>query len=139
MEINDPVFGVMSYDYQWEKFEDLSLWGKPYHIQIIAQSSSDDETEISEIQRTAYLQFKERFASLAESGLQKLLAYCRDTLEIADCNVETFWKNSQPSSVFFAVTGEWGILFESEFDSEDGIALMFSSEQWVVGPQEILI
>lgn len=139
MEIQDSVFGAMSYDYQWEKFEDLSLWGKPYHIQIIAQSSSDDETEISEIQRAAYLQFKERFASLADSGLQELLAYCRSTLEIADCDVETFWKNNQPSSVFFAVTGEWGILFESEFDSEDGIALMFSEGQWVVGPQEILI
>jgi hypothetical protein len=37
------------------------------------------------------------------------------------------------------VTGEWGILLESEYDTEDGIALMYSDEQWVAGPQEILI
>ena len=139
MKIQDSVFGAMSYDYQWEKSEDLSLWGEQYHIQIIAQSSSDDETEISQIQRDSYLQFKERFASLADSGLQELIAYCRNTLEIANCDIETFRKNNKPSSVFFAVTGEWGILFESEFDPEDGIALMFSEERWVVGPQDILI
>lgn len=139
MEIQDSVFGTMNYDYQWEKFEELSLWGKQYNIQIIAQSLSDDETEISEIQRTAYLQFKKMFSSLAESGLQKLLNYCRNYLEVSNCDVEMFWKNNQPSAVFFSITGEWGILFESEFDPENGIALMFSKNHWIAGPQEILI
>jgi hypothetical protein len=137
--INDPVFGKMKYDWEWEKEEGISMFGKTYNLNVIAQSKSDEDTAISEVQQKAYKFFKENFSSLEESALNILLNYCQNELEIPDCSQKVFFENSLPISLFFAITGEWGILFDSKFDEENGIALMFSNGKFLAGPQDILI
>ena len=139
MKINDSIFGEMTYDYQWEKEDDVILWEKTFHVQIIVQSEDDNAPDISDIQRDAYCFFKKNIAQLENMGCETLLDYINNVLEISDCRENNFLENNTPTAIFFSVTGEWGILFESEYDSEDGIALMYSDEQWVAGPQEILI
>lgn len=139
MEINDLIFGEMTYDYQWEKEDDVILWGKSFHVQIIVQSEDDNTPDILDIQRDAYCFFKKNITQLENMGCATLLDYVNNVLEISECGENNFLEYNIPTAIFFSVTGEWGILFESEYDSEDGIALMFSDGQWVAGPQEILI
>ena len=139
MEINDLIFGKMTYDYQWEKDDDVILWGKSFRVQIIVQSEDDDNPDILDIQKKAYCFFKENIAQLEDMGCETLLDYINNVLEISDCGKNNFLENNTPTAIFFAVTGEWGILWESEYDSENGIALVYSDDQWTAGPQEILI
>ena len=137
--MKDPVFGEMEYDFQWQKDETIELWGKSYSVQIVAQSEDDDDTEISQVQRDAYVFFKSNFASLAESGMESILNYCVEDLGLSNCTRADFLANSKPTTVFFALSGAWGILFDTTYSQEDGIALMYSDGQWVVDTQDILI
>lgn len=139
MKIHDSIFGEMIYNHQWEKEDDVTLWGKPFHVQIIVQSDDDDTPDILDAQKESYCFFKENFAQLENIGRDTLLNYINNVLEISNCDENNFLENNTPTAIFFAVTGEWGILFESGYDPEDGIALMFSNDQWLAGPQEILI
>jgi len=139
MTINDPIFGNMEYDCEWEKKEQISLWNKIYNVQIIVQSEDDADDSISKVQRDAYIFFKEKFSEMAEHGLSELVSYCKTILEFKSCSEKTFFESSTPIAIFFAINGDWGILFDSRFDEENGIALMFSGDHWKVGPQDILI
>ena len=139
MEINDLIFGEMTYDYQWEKEDDVILWGKSFHVQIIVQSDDDDNPSILDIQKKAYCFFKENIVRLEKTGCDALLDYINNILGFSDCDANNFLDNNTPTAIFFSITGEWGILFESDYDSGNGIALMYSGEQWIVGPQDILI
>ena len=140
-QIDDPVFGKMVYDYEWEKTETIVLGGKEWTVLVIAQSRTDDEVEISEKQRESYIFFKDHIDELLDSGINALLSYCSDKLDVPSCTEESFWRNNSPVSIFFSSveTGVWGILFESEYSPEDGIALKYSNQKWDVGPQDILI
>ena len=55
--INNMVFGLMQYDYQWEKFERINIFKKEYDISIIVEAFPDED--ISKEQEESYLKFKE--------------------------------------------------------------------------------
>ena len=108
--MKDPVFGKMEYDFQWQKDETIELWGKSYSVQIVAQSEDDDDTEISQVQRDAYVFFKSNFASLAESGMESILNYCVEDLGISNCTKVDFLANSKPTTIFFALSAAFRAL-----------------------------
>ena len=54
--INNMVFGLMQYDYQWEKFERINIFKKEYDISIIVEAFPDED--ISKEQEESYLKFK---------------------------------------------------------------------------------
>ena len=140
MQINDPSFGIMEYDFQWEKQDKFIFGNKEYLVSIVAQSRTDDEKEISQIQRDAYNFYKTHFESMESSCLDCLVTYCREVLEISDCpDSKGITEYITPTTLFFALGGKWGILFESDYDPEDGIAAMYSNGEWEAGKQDILI
>ena len=55
--VNNSVFGLMEYDFQWEKTEKISIFKKEYDITISAEAYSEEN--ISKKQEESYLKFKE--------------------------------------------------------------------------------
>ena len=137
--INDSVFGKMNYDFDWTKDEEINLWGKAYTLGIIVQSEDGENIPISKLQQDAYSFFKSNFSLLEEKAMSALLNYCRGILDIDDCSRDYFLAHSKPTAIFFSLNGDWGILFDSDFDEENGITVMFSNGEFMVGPQDILI
>ncbi len=136
--IHDPAFGDMSYDFLWEKEECLTLWGKEYTLRVEASAKSEDDPELSASQQQAYLKSKELLAAEQSSCLAALCAYCEAALGIS-CTAQDFLRHNHPTTLFFSLCGRWGLLFDSAYDEEDGIALMHADGRWSVGPQDILI
>lgn len=140
MSINDPVFGTMEYDFQWIKHETIIFCGREYSVSVVAQSRNDTEKEISQIQQEAYSFFKTHLELLESSIIDCLEKYCKEILEIDNCpSSDLILDYNTPTTIFFAVDGSWGILFESDFDSEDGIAIKYINGNWDIGKQDILI
>ena len=52
--INDEVFGQLTYDYQWERTVEETLWGRSYELSLAVESETDDDDAVSPAQRKAY-------------------------------------------------------------------------------------
>ena len=50
--VNNSIFGLMEYDFQWEKIEKVSIFKKEYNITIIAEAFPDED--ISKEQEESY-------------------------------------------------------------------------------------
>ncbi len=136
--IHDPAFGVMSYDFLWEKQEQITLWGKEYTLRIEARAETEHDSTISAPQQQAYLQSRKLLELEQNSCLNTLCNYCKEVLGV-ECSSEEFLHDNHPTSLFFALGGNWGLLFDSPYDEENGIALIRSAGNWSAGPQDVII
>ena len=143
--VNNSVFGLMEYDFQWEKIEKVSVFKKEYDITISAESYSKEN--ISKKQEESYLKFKENKKSYIETIENKLKEYINENLE----DLATYWigarkivnssdltKVVEPKSILFQQDGTILFLAECEWDIENGIAVKLYPEV-EVGPQDIFI
>ena len=143
--INNMVFGLMQYDYQWEKFERINIFKKEYDISIIVEAFPDED--ISKEQEESYLKFKKNEKSYIETIENKLKEYINENLE----DLATYWvgarkiinisdlaKVVEPKSILFQQDGTILFLAECEWDIENGIAVKLYPEV-EVGPQDIFI
>lgn len=143
--INNRVFGVMQYDYQFEKFERINIFKKEYDISIIAEAFTDEK--ISEEQEKSYSKFKENKKSYIETIENKLKDYINENIE----DLATYWvgarkiinitdlaKVVEPKSILFQQDGTIVFLAECEWDIENGIAVKLYPEV-EVGPQDVFI
>ena len=143
--INNMVFGLMQYDYQWEKFERINIFKKEYDISIIVEAFPDED--ISKEQEESYLKFKKNEKSYIETIENKLKEYINENLE----DLATYWvgarkiinisdlaKVVEPKSILFQQDGTIVFLAECEWDIENGIAVKLYPEV-EVGPQDIFI
>jgi len=143
--INNMVFGLMQYDYQWEKFERINIFKKEYDISIIAEAFPGEE--ISKEQEESYLKFKENEKSYIETIENELKKYVNENLE----DLATYWvgarkiinitdlaKVVEPKSILFQQDGTIVFLAECEWDIENGIAVKLYPEV-EVGPQDVFI
>ena len=138
--VNNSIFGLMEYDFQWEKIEKVSIFKKEYNITIIAE-------DISKEQEESYLKFKKNEKSYIETIENKLKEYINENLE----DLATYWvgarkiinisdlaKVVEPKSILFQQDGTIVFLAECEWDIENGIAVKLYPEV-EVGPQDIFI
>ena len=143
--INNTVFGLMKYDYQWEKVEKINIFKEEYNINIIAEAFSDEK--ISKEQEESYLKLKENEKSYIETIENKLKEYVNKNLE----DLATYWvgarkiintsdltKIVEPKSILFQQDGSIIFLAECEWDIENGIAVKLYPEV-EVGPQDVFI
>ena len=77
--VNNSIFGLMQYDFQWEKIEKVSIFKKEYDITISAEAYSEEN--ISKKQEESYLKFKENEKSYIETIENKLKEYINENLE----------------------------------------------------------
>ena len=75
---DNKVFGIMKYDYEWEKVDEIKLFEKEYNITIIAEAFPDED--ISKEQEESYLKFKENEKSYIETVENKLKEYINENL-----------------------------------------------------------
>ena len=144
---DNKIFGVMKYDYEWEKvdIDEIKLFGKEYNITIIAEAFPGEE--ISKEQEESYLKFKENEKSYIETIENELKKYVNENLE----DLATYWvgvrkiinitdlaKVVETKSILFQQDGTIVFLAECEWDIENGIAVKLYPEV-EVGPQDIFI
>ena len=143
--INNRVFGVMQYDYQFEKFERINIFKKEYDISIIAEAFTDEK--ISEEQEKSYSKFKENKKSYIETIENKLKDYINENIEDLAIywvgarkiiNITDLAKVVEPKSILFQQDGTIVFLAECEWDIENGIAVKLYPEV-EVGPQDVFI
>ena len=143
--VNNSVFGLMEYDFQWEKIEKVSIFKKEYDITISAEAYSEEN--ISKKQEESYLKFKENEKSYIGTIENKLKEYINENLE----DLATYWvgarkiinitdlaKVVEPKSILFQQDGTILFLAECEWDIENGIAVKLYPEV-EVGPQDVFI
>ena len=143
--VNNSIFGLMEYDFQWEKIEKVSIFKKEYDITISAEAYSEEN--ISKKQEESYLKFKENEKSYIGTIENKLKEYINENLE----DLATYWvgarkiinisdlaKVVEPKSILFQQDGTIVFLAECEWDIENGIAVKLYPEV-EVGPQDIFI
>lgn len=138
-EINDNMCGLLSYNYQWEREIEVSLWGKMYRLKLAIESETDEDESVSEIQRKAYQSFQAQHASLEDEILNRLVSYCKDDLGIADCTKEMFLVHNRPTSIFLPLSGEWVVMFDSDYAEEEGLAAVVREGKIDVGTQDIIL
>ena len=143
--INNMVFGLMQYDYQWEKFERINIFKKEYDISIIVEAFPDED--ISKEQEESYLKFKENEKIDIETIENHLKEYINENLEdLASywvgarkiINITDLAKIVEPKSILFQQDGTIVFLAECEWDIENGIAVKLYPEV-EVGPQDVFI
>ena len=137
--INDQVFGQMTYEYQWERQIEETLWGRSYNLSLIVESGSDDDESISKTQQDAFKDFTSRHAALAAEMMQHLVRYCQTDLGILGCTEEEFLSHNTPTSLFFPLSGEWVILFDSAYVKDAGLAVVVRGGQIEAGSQDIIL
>ena len=143
--VNNSVFGLMEYDFQWEKIEKVSIFKKEYDITISAEAYSEEN--ISKKQQETNIKFKENEKSYIGTIENKLKEYINENLE----DLATYWvgarkiintsdltKVVEPKSILFQQDGSIIFLAECEWDIENGIAVKLYPEV-EVGPQDIFI
>ena len=143
--VNNSVFGLMEYDFQWEKTEKISIFKKEYDITISAEAYSEEN--ISKEQEESYLKFKENEKIYIETIENKLKEYINENLE----DLATYWVDARKiintsdltkvvehKSILFQQDGSIIFLAECEWDIENGIAVKLYPEV-EVGPQDIFI
>ena len=143
--INNMVFGLMQYDYQWEKFERINIFKKEQDISIIVEAFPDED--ISKEQEESYLKFKENKKIYIETIENHLKEYINENLEdLASywvgarkiINITDLAKVVEPKSILFQQDGTIVFLAECEWDIENGIAVKLYPEV-EVGPQDVFI
>lgn len=143
--VNNLVFGLMQYDYQWEKIEKVSIFKNEYDISISAEAYSEEN--ISKKQEESYLKFKENEKIYIETIENHLKEYVNENLE----DLAVYWvgarkiintvdlaKIVEPKAFLFRQDGTILFLAECEWDIENGIAVKLYPEV-EVGPQDIFI
>ena len=134
--VNNSIFGLMEYDFQWEKIEKVSIFKKEYNITIIAEAFPDED--ISKEQEESYLKFKKNEKSYIETieNIEDLATYWVGARKII--NISDLAKVVEPKSILFQQDGTIVFLAECEWDIENGIAVKLYPEV-EVGPQDIFI
>lgn len=131
MQINDPVFGTMEYDYGWKKTIPVTLFGKEYHISCIA--SAYEGEQINDTQRAEFQRIMEDFTGVCHRVEQLLQKYCAaNSSHTADDG------SLRPTDLIFDQNGGCGFLFDCVWEPDDGIAMRISPKE-EIGTQDIIL
>ncbi len=141
----DRVFGEMVYKHRWYKQQMVLMFGKSWHIKVVAKAYSGKP--ITEEQRKAYRIFSEKEEKILKSAEEKLKFYVNDNLEEISMNQNKIKKIEHvgeleqivtPTSLLFKQDGTPILLFDCVWDPENGVAVKLFPEM-VVGPQDVFL
>ena len=145
--IIDKVFGELEYDYLWEGNDKLYIFGKEYDIKLFVYGEEDEE--ITDIQREAYISFCDNKDVLSEQMEQAIFEYYQSENkeyrnmygDKADEYAPVISDKSglvgliKPQSISVADTDdqrEINILFKSKWNIEYGVGIKLINEKIVI-------
>lgn len=132
-KIKDIVFGEMIYKHSWTKKDSFIFLGKTYTVNITVQAYKGDK--ILESQQENFKKFKDFLSEHSNNIEQKLKEYLKNMLKVEGSLADLL----EPKSIIFERDNSWGILFETEYDVENGIALFIKNNAIKVGTQDEFI
>ena len=146
--VNNKAFGNMIYDDHWGKNEVVTVFGEELELEIVAVSF--DGEGILPIQEKKYLEFKEGIEEFFVRAIDALDDYCDENAEdIIDALFEEHGDSYEPpedplelmefTAILFSQNGDIAILAECEWDTEDGIAIVFDTEGNIIIDDQALI
>jgi len=133
-KIIDPVFGEMTYQHSWVRSEGIDWWGT-YTVEITAHAYTGQL--IAEEQKVAYLDYKNTAEKFIADSVPLLVKFINDSYDLASSisNADLL-ALLKPTAVLFQRDGSWGVLFESDLEPENGIAIFKENGVIKVGTQD---
>ena len=132
-KIIDKVFGEMEYKYSWTKKDSFLFLDKAYAVNVTAQAYKGND--ILESQQSNYSNYRKYFEENKAEIKEKLIEYCKSTYNtdalLDECLI--------PKTIIFERDNSWGILFDTDYDVEDGVAVFIINEKIKVGPQDLFL
>ena len=133
--INDPIFGKMDYDYGWRMPVEFSFGNKTYIIECVAAAFSTQE--ITNAQQNAYQEYCNSRKEIELLVAELLEAYV--SAEVQDgANFKPLIEHAQPAHIVFKQDGRYGVLFDCDWDEENGVVVSLEPERYV-GPQDLFL
>jgi len=129
----DKVFGEMEYKHSWTKKEAFLFLDKAYVVNIVAQAYKGDV--ILESQQLNYTSYKKILEDNYDKIVEKLNEYCKSNFD-TEVSLD---KYLIPKTIIFERDGSWGILFDTDYDTENGIAVFFIKEKIKIGSQDLFL
>lgn len=156
--IEDKVFGFLKYDCDWERMYSITMFGK--EIDVYLSVTGEEDEEIQDTQRSAFLQFEDNKNRIIKSSEEKLLEYYIENYEkianmISDdkiekvlpkvSTIEELGKIMEPTMIVFQRNydhniNKFGIALGCEWDDEAGIGIKFKNGEIVaIGSDDIIL
>jgi len=155
MEIQNEVFGELTYDYTGSKKETVVFFGKS--VQIVLLIAGDEDGEFEKSQYEAYEMFKTKWTEIQERLVEAILKYYREKRQELGYDVED--NESYPELLtekelveHLTLVGikvpygesyggrSVGVSFDCTWDDENGIGVRLNDEKVVrVGCQDVAI
>lgn len=118
----DKVFGDIFYDYGWRKKEEIKFWNIEREIEINAVAYIGED--ITEIQRKEYEWLKNNLELISEACLTRINEYILENYSSYDIKFKDIPKLISPIEILFERDEKViGILFNCDFDKENGIGI----------------
>jgi len=139
--IQDPVFGQMEVKHGWQKKETLQFWGNTVSFKVKAAQYGNNE--ITDIQRKNYryvIDNIEKIGQKVKAVITEYMAINKDSIMPCLSHSDDSYLPENlvvPKTLIFYSDGQFGILFDCEWDSEHGLAV--NLKDYTVGPQDMFL
>lgn len=139
-EIQDLIFGKMTYNHGWVKVQTLSFWNQSIDFRIKVPLYANKE--INDTQRNNYQSLIDNLSVISVDTYEVVKKYIQSNVQL----ITPFLpmnpvllpeKLVTPHTLLFFGDGTHGILFDCKWDIEHGLAVTLPDLQ--VGPQDILL
>ena len=149
-ELDDELFGKMTYDNAWEKSETITMFGKERNFKIVLQCFEDEE--ITEAQRDAYKTYLENYNKYEKDIPNKMLEFYLQNYEefkenfkvTEECdkdhvNEDTIKRMIKPKYLYINQEGDFGIIFDTIWGNDWDTAVILSEDEIRVTADDELI
>ena len=133
-KVTDSVFGEMTYKHSWSRMQMVDWWGT-CNVKITAHAYTGQE--IIEKQRNAYLDYQKNIKRLLVDATSRLIEYNNSSYNLnSPISQNELLVVLHPKTVLFHRDGSWGVLFDSDWDTENGIGIFKENGVVKVGTQD---
>ena len=132
-KIKDKIFGEMEYKYSWTKKDSFLFLEHAFIVNITAQAYKGDN--ILESQQTNYANYKIYLAEHKTEIEEKLIEYFKTTYKVEALLRECL----TPKTIIFERDNSWGVIFDTAYDVENGVALFVINNEINIGPQDLYL
>jgi len=129
----DDIFGQLEHRYNFYKYENINLFGKDYKVKIVVEN--DETNTILDIQRNNYKEYFKYINENQDKIIDLIKQYFFDVYQ-TKINID---KDLRAQTIYFARNGEWGILFNTAIDEENGFAIFIKDGKLHIGTQDMFI
>lgn len=124
--------------------QSFEIWGRTLELDIVYDCYSGEE--ILDVQERAFREFSEKAQLIFETAKCKAEEYCLNTNgeEIEDDHIENLFKYVKPKTIYIKRPTNSdrivAILCAYRFNPDDGLAIVFTNEQFTaIGTENIIL